>query len=346
MRLPSRRFVFGLGLAVFALGLSVVAGRAQADEIRLRDGRSVAKVEVTSEDYETVRYKIAGSEQREPAGNVALVVYSDKPMAYQAAEKALANGQFVEAAQSFVKAAQSPLRPWVKVYGTFYAAESYRRAARLDNATTLYEELLQVAPKTRFLPATRLGLGLCLVAKQDYTAARKSFGALADEAIGKGFGVWWKAEAQYQSAHTYELEGKSSEALRSYRELARTAREQKDVSARARVGALRLAGDPKVALTDLAAIIDDREATGAVRADAYLTRGKLLVKSGEHKGALVAFLRVCWDPPLREFSAERAEALHLAAATLEQVKTADWRARSHALRQELRTLYPTSRWAQ
>ncbi len=112
------------------------------------------------------------------------------------------------------------------------------------------------------------------------------------------------------------------------------------------LGALRTSPVDEKTLQAIQALIDEEKLTPEIRAEAYVALGRAHQEAGDHRRALLSFLRVCFDPPLMPFPGPRADALHLAAEAFGQVKSADWRERSAALRGELQSKYPNSRWVQ
>ncbi|GIW72894.1 MAG: hypothetical protein KatS3mg102_2436 [Planctomycetota bacterium] len=319
---------------------------ARADQIVLRDGRTLNNVEVVRETIEAVTYRISGVEQTEPAANIREVVHSDEPLGYREAMRHLEAGRFVEAATAFERAAGGGGGGWVKQYALFHAAEAWRQAGRNQEAAERYQQLLREVPDTRFLPAARLGLGLCQLQAGNFEAARQAFAELAAAAQARGFGAQWKHLAELHIAESYEREGQLGQALERYRRIAREAVTDPEAQALARLGAIRCGGgELQDRLAELKELIDAARTPERVRAQAYLLQGQLQAHKGAHEEALLSFLRVAYDPPFRAFATLRAEALFRAAEAFERARTAEWQARAEALRRELRETFPGSEWA-
>ncbi len=326
------------------LAAALLASPSLADEIVLRDGRRLTDVKITDESYDTVKYKILGAPQQLPAHEVAKIIHDDAPLAYRQGEEALAAGNFDEAARRFRSA--TARGGWVKVYGLFHAAEAYRLGSRFEQAAETYEQLLSAAPRSRFVPQARLGLARCKLERGEYAQARALYEQLANEARAKQLGKRWEYTAKLGIAESWEREGDTRRAARLYGALATEAFNDAAIAAAAKLGALRTEADDRRAIEDLDALIDADKTPDAVRAAAYLERGRRYGRLGEHKKALLSFLRAAYDPNFRPYAATRAEALYRAAAAFEKAQTEDAAERAAALRRELKRSFPHSPWAQ
>ncbi|MFC1708149.1 tol-pal system YbgF family protein, partial [Planctomycetota bacterium] len=340
----------GMKRKAIVIGL-VVLGLASAttvcgDKIRMVDGRVTENVEVLEETYETVTYKIGGVKQEESAADVLEVIHEDPPIAYRSAQSAEDKGEYIRAAGEYENAAKGRGGLWIGQYGYFRAGECYRKAGDPKSAAEAYKNLLKAHPKTIHYGPAKLGLGRTLAALGSYDEARSAFSELEKEAKAKDLGEQYVFAARLELARTFEIQERKPEAAKIYRKLALEAkRKHPEVGFAARLGELRTTGGRRAA-EELAKLIDNTSTPSSVRAGAYVLIGRLQQEAGNHKQALLSFLRVCFDPPLAGFPEERAEGLYRAAEALEKVKTQDWRERAEALRSELRSRYPNTKWAQ
>jgi tetratricopeptide (TPR) repeat protein len=323
----------------------LLAAPAMGDEIVLRDGRRITGVEISAETYAKVTYQIAGAPQEERASNVLEIVHESKPLPYRQGEEAMQGGRFAEAAERFTVAASSARDAWVKQYGLFFAGEAYRQANRFPAAAQAYNQLLSDVPDTRFLPQARLGLAQCKLEAGSFDQARSLFAQLQQEAQQKDLGSQWGLAAELGTARAWELQGDKAKAAGLYRSIARKAVTERGIAAAATLGELRTSTDGRRALNGLESLIDASETPDDVRAEAYVEQGRRQAAAGEHKKALLSFLRVCYDPTFRGFAAARAEALFRGAEAFEKAQTEEAQVRASALRRELKESFPDSSWA-
>lgn len=348
-----------------AAAIAAGASSARADEILFPEGRAPLKnVEIVSESYEKVVYRISGSQQEEPTANIAEIVRTNKTTRYTGAEQKLKRGELKGAIDDFGKSitdaegSPNPQHKWMKHYSLFYLAECYRQTGDAAKALETYDRLLKDNDKTRFYAPAKLGMGLCKLASGDRAGARAIFSELEGEAKSKKLGEKWEFGALLANAEVLEAEGKIKDALERYRKVANAAQvaggKGGNAGTRAAIHVQRLMAkdDPSKADAAAGAIqkqIEDEYKKPApdvdVAAAAYNALGDVYAAKDDFGKALLAYLRVALDDELRKSADERPKALYCAAMALEKVKKEGWQDRAKLLRGELKEGYPGSPWA-
>ncbi len=359
--IAANRFAAAVSIAVVAALAAPAAARA--DDIIFSGGRDPIKnVEIVSESYEKVVYKIQGSNQEEPTGNIAEVIRANKDTRYRGAEDKFRRGDLNGAIGDFRIVIDAPRpRPeheWQKHYALFFLGEAYRMTGDSGKAIDAYERLLKDNEKSRFYGPAKLGLGLCKLARGDRAGARALFSELEGEAKSKKLGERWEFAALLANAEVLEAEGKIKDALERYRKVANSAitsgGKAGNAGTRAAIHVQRLMAKDEPGKADAAAgsiqkqIEDEYKKPSPdveVAAAAYNALGDVYTAKDDHKRALLAYLRVAVDEDLKKSGEERPKALYCAAAAFEKAKVEDWKNRSDMLKAELRAVYPGSAWA-
>lgn len=351
----ARRVSMVVPLALLAALLA--AAPALADEIRFTDGRpSLPDIEVVSETYEAVTYKIKGSMQTEPSVGVAEIVHDNASPRYSGAERKLQKGDWKGAIDDFQAVTRERLRDeqaWMKHYALFKVAEAYRLAGDAAAAVEAYQATLADNPKSRFYAPVKLGLGASKLAGGDMPGARAAFSELEGEAKAKKLGDRWADAASLALAEVLELDGKTQEALDRFRRCAAAAKGS--AAARASCNVQRLSAKTEPARADAAAGAVQSIVQGELKkkdgpdlevlAAAYNALGDIYAAKDDWKTALLSYLRVALDDDLKRLANERPKALYCAAQAFEKAKTEDWKNRAEMLKNELRNSYPGSPWA-
>jgi len=356
-------------LASLALALSL-AGQALADEVRFNDGRpAFTNVEILSETYEEVAFKVGGATQKESTSKIAEVVHSDKTGRFGSGEAKFKKGEIRTtssrekgALDEFLSVLQEKLRDeqaWKKHYALFYIAECHRAVG--DNAAALqaYQEVLADNPKSRFYAAVKLGIGEAKLAMNDKAGARAAFQELESDAKSKKLGARWLAEAASALAEIFEADGNLKEAADRFEKVraeAAASGDKTSAGARAGIHASRLRAllDPSKSdgvITEIERALQeqwknlDKPAENELIAAASNALGDVYAKKGDAKKALLNYLRVATDDELLAVSGEGAKALYGAAQAFEAAKGEDWKNRSDAMKRQLISRFPSSPWA-
>jgi tetratricopeptide (TPR) repeat protein len=333
---------------------------ALADEIKLKTGRSISDVEVVNESYESITYKIQGSVQEEPAGNVVEVTYARQPIGFAEAQKAFERGEYARVIPDLERL-RTVREQWAKQYVEFWLAEAKRATGDGAGATEEYGRLLKDFPKTRFYLKAKIGLGSLKLAAKDYAGAQKIFEDLVAEAKAKKLGDDAADEASFRLAQVLEMQGKAREAADRYDRVAQAAdaRGGSHAGALAKIAAARLkaaadASKADAALSTIENLLDgldpSRLKPGAqpdweALAAAWNAIGEVHEKKGDYQKALLAYLRVALDPDLSKVASERPRALYGAIVAFQKTKGQDWQQRAESLKRELQEQYPNSPWA-
>ena len=349
-----RRFVLAL-----PLGLALAAAPALADEIKF-PGKSLANVEIVSETYEEVAYKIAGSIQKEATPNIVDIVRTaGKSTRYIGAERKMARGDWKGAVADFTQISTNERlkdeEKWMKSYAQFYAAECYRNMGANPEAIAAYQSVLEDNPKSRFYAQVKLGIGACKMASGDRAGARQAFAELEGDARSKKLGERWANEANFRLAEISEGEDKVPEALERYRKVqAASAGQKGNAGQRAQINVSRLSAkmDPSkadFASNELEKLVAAENANAAadpeVLAAAYNALGDVYAAKGDHKKSLLSYLRVATVEELKAVQSEAPKALYGASVEFEKTKGDDWKVRSDQLKAQLKAMYPSSIWA-
>jgi tetratricopeptide (TPR) repeat protein len=350
--------------ALAALPLAaLLAAPATADEIRFSDGRTpLTNVEVVSESYDEIAYKVGGATQKEPAARIAEIIHDKKIQRYIAAEAQLKKGEYKAAYDNFSEVAKGRLRDeeaWMKHYSLFFMAEALRLMGDNRGAVDAYQAVLADNAKSRFYAQVKLGVGEAKLATGDKAGARAAFQELESDAKAKSLGARWASEASFAIAELSEVDGNLKDALARYEKVradATSSGDRSSAAVRAGIHASRLRAlvDPSkadAAATELERTLAeqwkalDRPADNEVIAAASNALGDVYSKKGDAKKALLNYLRVATSDELKSLPGEGAKALYGAALAFEAAKSEDWKNRSEMMKAELRSRFPTSPWA-
>ncbi len=367
--LRSLRFTLAALPAVLAL-----AGLARADEIRYVDGRKPpGEVQIVSESYEEIVFKIGGSSQKEQASLISEVIHTNKSARYIAAESKFKKGDLKQSQAGRERGALEEFQQiiadkdknkgadvqWMVHYALFYVAECHRLLGDNPAAIQAYQDVLANDAKSLFFPRVKIGIGAAKLAMNDKAGARQAFQELETEAKAKKLGTRWSAEASFALAEVLEADGSLKEALERFEKVKAellSAGDRSSASVRAGINANRLRAliDPSKtssAAQELERALQeqwknlDKPAENEVIAAASNALGDVYMKTGDAKRALINYLRVATDEELKRLPGEGAKALWGAAQAFEAAKGDDWKTRADAMRRELVNRFPSSPWA-
>jgi tetratricopeptide (TPR) repeat protein len=195
-------------------------------------GKNMTVDKVISETYKEIRYKMRASEKTISTDKVEEVIYFDVPTAFKNGLNFVERGEYENALNSFQLAMEARgVRDWIQVYGLFEKAKAYQQwglsdNSKFKNAVETYNELLELAPETRFYAEVLFGLAMSYSMSGDLGNAIKAFDRLAQEAYDKKLGVIWEARAKYEKALAQMNGGKYDDAERDLRSAMTFATEQ------------------------------------------------------------------------------------------------------------------------
>ncbi len=242
-----------------------------ADTIIPISGRPIRDVQIVSESFKEVVYKLANvpTNQRVPSTRVKEIRHGDTPQAYGTGLEAKDRGEYENAIQSLRLSIEKGKRPWVEEYCLFHIGECYQQwglsdATKLERAIEVFGELKSKFSESRFLPMAEIALGQCLTASGKYSDAENHFTGLENSARST-YGIEWEIEAKLGNAKNLELQKKYGEARTKYTSISTAARNETR-----RVPANDAAGEFKI--KQLLRLADEarlREGICLIRAGSY-----------------------------------------------------------------------------
>lgn len=164
-------------------------------------------------------------EQTVKANTVRTVLYEDAPDAFRVADQERGQKRWQAAIKGYEKAMRAAgVRDWIKVYGSFYLGECYRRlgsvsAANYDTAIQHFQACLAAQSDPRFLAEVLYGYAQALRGKKDFAAAEAKLGELSKAVSDHGLDQSWDFRAQLEAARLLEAQDRFSEAGAKYRAL-------------------------------------------------------------------------------------------------------------------------------
>jgi hypothetical protein len=306
------RIVASVGSALLSLALLSPLAFA-ADQIILKNGKSVAADEVIADTFEKVEYKRGQAISNQAAGKVKSVVYGDAPDSYKLGLEKRDAGEFENATNLLKAAIASPgVRGWIKVQGNLELAETLRRWAAKDRtkfalAIAAYDEVLK-DPKSRLRPVALLGRAQAHIGSGNLDKAKADLQTLKTEANANKYGATYELLADYTLANAYEdaARPEAKQAFASLQTFAQGYSAREDLEAEDRAYAAELAGLARLAQgrvlirenkapdaqRQFEAIANDAKEVAAVRAAALVGVGLAQQAQNKLKEAQFTFAKV------------------------------------------------------
>jgi len=364
-------------LSVLAVAL-LAAPLSAADTIKLLNGTEIEGVRILTETYAEITYKKrnVSSAQSVKTKDVLSVIYGSTSSHYRDAQTSLAEGNLVEAASHYDAAAKNEDNtPHLRAKAKIEAADLLELTRNLDEALTVYDQLLEEWPDTRHLARALIGRGKSLLYQGKTAEAETAFAKLLSEAKAKSLGERWEMEGEYYALYVIEAKGDSKTALDGYAELRGRSRASWPGIANKcalRIGRVHLvSGDAGKAMPLFETIIDGRLETDAdIVANAYNGRGRChfavaqayIASADKHAGsgasdkatvarmdavdsfreARLDFLRVV--VAYTHVLDQQAEALYWAAQCFLNVDDNDAQRQAGRLLRKCELEYPNSTW--
>ncbi len=180
--------------AVLLVFSAVGRAHAQEDTIWTRNARYEERVQIVSETYEFVKFKVAGALQIERTEDVVKVVHGSAPRQFLLAEQARADHRWDRALGLYRNVAKTGRADWVKAYCGFYIGECLRswgttEPARLKEAVKAYEQFVSDYAKHRFVPHALWGEVLAAGDAGLRAKEKAACDKLAADTYGKKWGI-------------------------------------------------------------------------------------------------------------------------------------------------------------
>jgi tetratricopeptide (TPR) repeat protein len=353
--------LFAAPIVLVALGGSALA---QRDTVTLKTGET-QEVVVTSADYDAVNYKMIGKDvqSRFKWPEVQNVRYGSAADLYRAVD-AMNAGKVQDAATALDKlAGDAKLRPVVRQEVLFTQGLAARRLGDVDKAIGAWRELLKSFPKSRYLIATGGNLMGALLSKGDVGGASKTLDDLTAAAKTAGLDAAAQNSFGLLRARILLEQKKYAEAQNSFAQVASASGISPDVVTQAKYGLAFCAqmqgktADAEKSYRELTTA----DAENTVLAGAWNGLGDLALEIGRSKrdpeklrDALFCYLRgvVLYGPTQEETTDEHERALAGAANAFESLGQLETNAenkktliaRAREKRSQLETQFPGSRW--
>jgi tetratricopeptide (TPR) repeat protein len=357
----------GPALLLVLLGVPALA----KDTIIPVTGRPTRDVDIVSETYKEVVYRLAGvpSDQRMSAERVKEIRHDDTPEAFTKALEAKSRGEYENAIQSFRLAIEKGKRPWVQEYSLFEIAECYQLWGQADSskytrAVESYKELKNRFPQSRFVPQADIDLGKSLTGAGDYAQAEQHFTALENTARD-AYGIIWEIEAKLGGANNLEVQAKYGEARSKYTSISNAARGEirripsGDAAAQVKAAILqKLADEARLregicfiragSYSEARTFYDGMISEGLRNKDskglggAYNGRGEAFFQLKEYMKALQDFAQA--STVYFNDSDETARALYFTGLTIETME-GKASSRSKSYFEEVAKFFPGTKWA-
>ncbi len=320
-----------------------MAAKVKGDRPDISDYENSLTV-VLAENYDYVIFSLkvpSGKAMRQKIETslVKKVNYWPIPKAWSDAASAMDEGRYDEALKRFDTIAQNRgARFWMRMYALRNIAKIYKNRGRHKDVIAVNQRLLQMFPKSRYLPEAKIETGLAYMYLGDLASARAAFASLQRVS---GLPAGKKMLARYWLIYLKQRQGELAgnkalvtQALGEYRDLLGTAGEDpklKEVAVLARLGI----GDCLVALGKYAEALDffqkiaDSSEDKTVLAGAFNGLGRCYFEQRKYKEALVSYLRtvILYDVKPRE----TARALYNAGWMFELLQGKGWKERSRQL---------------
>ena len=188
-------------LAIVSALSAPAAGQTREDEIHLKDGKKITKIEIMKETCETVTYKQGGTRQEVGADKVADIRYGDRPLRYSQAYSNFVTGRFTKAIEDLDMLIGSPGNStWLKQYslhlkGKCLLALSRTEPGLFEDAVDTFQTFVDEKSWAdhRMAPEMLRGLGDSLVGAGRLDEAGVAFDTLA----GLGCPGPWQINGKY-----------------------------------------------------------------------------------------------------------------------------------------------------
>jgi tetratricopeptide (TPR) repeat protein len=337
-----------LVLAVVGLLALAPPAAAQRPLDRVRRHNGVDSGEITAVTPLGLTISKGGVESTIPAEDIESVTFAGEPAELNSARNAIQAGRPQEAADLLAKIPEDAgRREEISADVDFYASLAKTQLALagqgpLDAATADVRGFLARRGKSFHIPAAIELLGDLLSAAGQHAAARAEYAKLA-----KAKSPYFVLRSALLVGRAWQAEGDHAQALAEFDKVAAATDageliEPLKLSATLdRAVSQAAGGKVDEATAAIAGIIAKASADDAsLLARAYNALGDCYKQSGDHRGALYAFLHV--DLLYAKEPEAHAKALHELVGLWKTAKHAD---RSQEAAAELAKKYPTSRWA-
>lgn len=324
---------------------------AQEDTVRMRDGKThVGRLISAAADF----VKLEPSDTQVPidlkSEEVAEVALdrSNLPSSYFKAETAQRKGNYDEAIKFYgLAAAETGAPAYMKQFALFEIADCYRTQGKMAEWEKALDDLRAKVPETYFLWTIFWDVSGYHVSKKDAAKADKiikDFNAAASKYPN------WSGGAKFRLAQLSHTQGKYDDALKYYGGL----KGDKIVGEDAKVYELRCMvdkGDAGGARARGEALLKSTETSARVLTAAYNSIGDALLKDGNLKEAMKAYLRGITEYERSAAGSDMHEyALAYSAISMKKyadslpdaTKKADYTGKALGLQKELSGRYPGS----
>jgi outer membrane protein assembly factor BamD (BamD/ComL family) len=291
----------------------MVGGVAQADTIQRRLAPPIARVQVTQDSIDGVKYRADSegnrktSEQTLAANAVESIDYDPVPESFRAAQALIEAGELERALDALARAASEPARAPVAAFVLLTLARTQTRAfyagrGEAAAAVASYRSLVTTHPESRLVPIALREQGALLAAAGDGPGAAAAFAELSRFGERRRLGTGVSLAARYAEATAWLDLGDLDKADLMLRELIEgaPAKESLDEGATSIVAQARVArtlvllarGKLDDAQKQFEALAQEHDLPGDARAWCLIGLGEVSARREAWGAAELAFTRV------------------------------------------------------